>query len=1395
MTPFTIKRQFCILLISLFYSFSFLNAQTPVTYLGINQGLSNNSVRCILRDHKGFMWFGTFDGLNRYDGYNFKVFRNKLNDTASLINPFINALCEDKNGLLWVGTRKGACVYNGLTDKFTSLRRVTNSRITIVDDVIKTIQADNTNNIFVGTENTGLLFYSNESLVGKSIPLNTEKGTITSFGVQSIKISPDHKIWVFVQNNGLCLLDYQSMSLKLVSSSILSASCLEFDGKNIWLGSVQGLYQYNTITHVCNKVQPSNLNPVLITSLSLDGNNGLWIGTADKGINIWDKSADKLKKLEGGDSKYSLSSSSIYAIYEDKELRKWIGTAKGGINIIDPTKQKFQIINHDPGIKESFSGSSVSFFYEAPDSSLWIGTDDAGINIWNRKKNSFNSITQRSGDSRSLPSNAITAIKSDVNNHIWVATFTSGLIRYDQQGNQGKRYQCINPVSGLENPVVYALYEDSKKTLWASTLRQGNQYGALYYYNRTADRFDAFDTELSDLFVLHEDRQSNLWAGNLNKLVKIDRTAKRHQYYVLGHTVRAIYEDKKGNLWIGTEGSGLLLFDRKKNTVASRYTTDQGLCNNAVLNIIEDKAGNLWMSTLNGLSKFDPVAKTFKNYFYNDGLQSNQFNYNAALALRSGEFVFGGIKGFNLFRPEQINAVNVTPSLTITGIKVNNNPVTADNPFVIETNKDGIKELKLPYNEAVLSFDFAAFEYSVPEKIAYAYYLEGWDRNWNYIGNLRTANYTHLSEGTYKFHVKNTNIDGKWNDKDVVIRIVVLPPWHRSWWAIIGYLLIAGSLLYIFWLYRSRQTRLKYEIELARVSIEKEKIEKEKHRAEYEKEKTVREAEQMINEKEKELNTKRLDFFTSITHEFRTPLTLIINPVKDLLQKNQHSNGKTGEMAIVYRNARRLLSLVDQLLFFRKTDSGIDKARPARLNFYILCHEVYLCFVQQAKLNKIEYEFVCENQQLEIYADREKMEIVLYNLLSNALKYTPDNGNIAFIINETDMEVEVIVKDSGSGIPPEAGEKLFDKFYQAKGPGVQTKPGFGIGLYLVKQLVEIHKGNVSYESILGKGTTFRVLLKKGKDHFEEGQVSEDSYADTGFLNELKENDELLNEESVKESIEEGQLQPVVSSKQIMLVVDDDKEIRRYVAGIFNEQFKVYEAKSGKEGFKIAEKHLPDIIISDIKMEDGDGIDFCKKIKGHSSLSHVPVILLTGTHTPDLKLEGVEGGADDYITKPFEKELLIARVYNLQKSRINLQKYFFNEITLKKHDLKISEDDKEFLEKCIAVVEEHLEDDEFTITQLATEMGRSYSSVYKRIRIISGQSLQSFVRFVRLRKAAELFINSTDNVNQVAFSVGIYDAKFFREQFHKLFGLKPSEYIKKYRKPFQDRYSIDPESGL
>ncbi|MEO6232397.1 MAG: two-component regulator propeller domain-containing protein [Ferruginibacter sp.] len=1367
-----------------------LNAQVPFTYLGINQGLSNNSVRCILRDHKGFMWFGTFDGLNRYDGYSFKVFRNKVNDSTSLINSFVNTFCEDRKGNLWVGTRKGVSVYNSITDKFRQVS-MTGGSGSILSDVVKSIASDSLNNVFIGTENTGLLWGKNGEAKTIQVRLNTGAKQFVLYGVQVIKVSPDKRVWVFVQNRGLCQLDYSTMSLKLVNADVQSASSLEADDKTVWIGTAKGLYEYNIASGICRKVNNRLFSEERVMSVALIEKHSLWVGVVGDGIYTWNASTNKEEHLVAGDSKYSLSSGDVYTVFEDKSRRKWIGTSKGGINIIDPQKQKFHTISHDPGIMNEFKGNSVSFLYETADSLLWIATDGRGINIWNPKTNSFKNIAHNRNDINSLPSDAVTSVKSDPDNNIWVATFTSGIIKLSGAKSSGKRYQCLNPFTGLNNPVVYVLYFDKKNVLWATTLRQGNNYGALYYYNGLSDRFDAFDTGLSDLFVLNEDAQGNFWGGNLTQLIQIDRAGKKHLFFTLNYAVRAIHEDRKGNFWVGTEGGGLILFDRKKGKVSGRYTTEEGLCNNSVLNILEDKSGNLWMSTLNGLSKFDPLTLTFKNYFYNDGLQSNQFNYNAAIVLRSGEFAFGGIKGLNLFRPDQILPATTFPPIEISGIKVNNKPVFAGSPYVTSLAADRIGELEIPYNEAVLSFDFAALEYSAPEKISYAYYMEGLDRNWNTCGNLRTANYTHLPEGHYTFHVKNTNVDGVWENKDVSIRIVVLAPWYRTWWAYLFYVAVVVLLLYVYLVYKARQTRLQYDISLANITIEKEKAEKEKHRAEYEKEKAIGETERIINEKEKELNEKKLSFFTNISHEFRTPLTLIINPIKELLQ-NKAILKKDNDLGTVYRNARRMLSLVDQLLLFRKAESGIEDLRIARLNFYHLCHEVYLCFTQQAKAKNIEYQFICNNEHLEIYADREKLEIILYNLISNALKYTQKNGKVEMLIEERENFVEVFIKDDGAGIPPEAGENLFTKFYQVNSKGPAKIPGFGIGLYLVKHFTNAHKGEISYESKPGAGTSFCLRLQKGHEQFDPALIIEDSQDGNMLLQEIALDDN-LDENPAEQSFPITNRENIVTEKQIVLVVDDDQEIRKYLAKMFGQYFIVYEAVDGERGLSMAREFQPDIIVSDIKMRELSGIEFCKIVKADPVLNHIPVILITGTSSEEIKLEGYKGGADDYITKPFDVELLMTRVNNLLKNKNNLRRYFYNVITHNNQNLKISEEYKNFLERCIIIVEAHLDEDDFNIKSFATEIGMSHSVVYRKIKAISGQSLNGFIRSIRLRKAARLLIDTNQNVSEVAAQVGMYDAKHFRENFNKVFGMNPSEYVKKYRNPFANKFNVNKEN--
>ncbi|MFD2160806.1 two-component regulator propeller domain-containing protein [Paradesertivirga mongoliensis] len=1326
-------------------------------YLGIEHGLSNNAVNCIYQDKYGFMWFGTYDGLNFFDGYTFKTYRNRLNDPNSLVNNWVVAIHEDYRHNILVGTKQGANIFNIVTGKFSLVqyRPFKEEKVEQLSYATNGFDSDKSGNVFIATAGRGLIILEKGSKAGHQIPFHVD-GHNGNYHVQSVKVDNNNRVWLFIQGYGLALYDQKNKSIKIINSVIQVAKCIQPDGAgNVWIGNEYGVHEYHIKSRkiISHHEEEGFLSANNIHGLLLDRSGQLWISTDGGGVTILDLKSRKLRYLLPGKDKGMLTSGAVNAVFEDKEDRKWIGTLRGGINVLDSRKNRFKTIAHNPLSKNSVLSNFILSFCEDKKSNVWIGTDGEGISYWDRKNNLFTNYRHRLADPKSLSNNNVAGIVSDSANEIWVATYGGGINKFNASSGSFIPYSCYNPVTKNTDQNAWGIYEDRKKTLWVGTCTGGG----VYQLNKNSNRFELFDASLGDILSFFEDNDGNLWGGNFTELVKIDRFTKKHKRYLFGRVVRAIYEDKKGRFWVGTEGAGLLLFDRKTGKYET-YTEDEGLPNNAILNILEDNAGNLWLSTFNGLSRFNPTTKRFKNFYESDGLQSNQFNYNAALKLRSGELIFGGIKGFNIFFPQEIKSLSNSPKLIITGLRTNNIPYGQEGSAHELKNIYEVDEITLPYDKAVLSVDFAALEYSSPNKIFYSYYLEGWDNNWNHAGKTRTVNYSKLREGNYRLRIKSTNAEGVWLNNERVLVVKVLPPWWRSWWAYCLYGISALSALYLYTLYHKRQNYLRYQIELANLKVEQEK----------------------------ELNEKKLSFFTNISHEFRTPLTLIISPIQEFLN-SRNAQVDSKELTVVYRNARRLLSLVDQLLHFRKSDA--DELKVTKFNLVVFCKEVYLCFIQQAKSKNLDFEFICDAKEIEIYADKEKIEIALFNLISNAFKFTPLGGKISFSLSDSDSEVQLIIADTGPGISDEVGEKLFDKFYQVSDKESNNKTGFGIGLYLVKKFVENHSGKVSYLSEKGRGTIFKVELLKGKDHFDSKLVSESLGEMPVFLDELVGN--VLPE--MPEALSDGKADiELVSEKATMLIIDDNEDIRNYIKRIFQSSYTIIEAGSGEQGYLLTQKHIPDIVITDVVMGEMSGVELCLKIKEDPALSHIPVILLTSSSSAEIKLKGVEGGADDYITKPFDKDILIARVINLLKSRTNLQRFFYNHITFKSDDSKVSPEFKDFLQKCITITEKHLDNPDFNIKTLADEIGISHSALYKKVKSISGKSINEFIRFIRLRKAAELFINSDCNVNEGAFQSGFNDIKYFREQFSKLFGMKPSEYIKSYRKPFSQSYKLNPK---
>jgi len=1332
-----------------------------VSYIDIEKGLSNNTVTSIYKDKFGLMWFGTLDGLNRYDGYSFKIFRNKFDDPASLPNDIITAINADNLGNIWVGTQKGLAI---LDSKTLSLSKITYTNSAgqkkELNEWVNAIQKDHDGNIYIGVNDLGLLICKGGSAEAVQVPLpGTSKEQRYHYSVTAISAELHKNIWVAVNNSQL--MEYSigkdTLSLMGQSEAAMTAICPDAFG-NLWLGTKNGVLRYDSKSKTINRfdLRKQVLNESNISAMILDEKGQLWIATNGEGlVQIEGATTNTYRVLQQYDSR-SITSDALFTIVEDEQSRKWIGTLRGGIDVIDEKRNQFKTYANNPNNANSLVNNFTFSFCEDKNQQVWIGTDGGGLSIWNKKANTFKNYKYASGDKGTIKSNRIPSIIRDDKGDMWIGTFDGGVSKFDVSSNRFETIAFQNP---NDYHSVWRLYKDNGGGIWALCLRGPKPIGTkrLFKYNVIKNIFVATPFDVNeDVIAIADEDKDDFWLGGFSGLMRCNINKGITKTIDLKTIVRALYKSRSGLLWIGTYGRGLMSYNAASNRFVE-YTEENGLCNNKVLNIEEDSKGNLWVSTYNGISKLNPATGKFENFYAVDGLQSNQFYYNASGHLSSGELLFGGIKGFNIFNPDSIRQFHDFPALIISGLRIENTPTNANNEFFPgASNLYNLDHIRLPYDKAIISLDYAALEYSLPEKIQYAYLLKGRDKSWNYVGGQRTINYSHLNEGDYVLKIRSTNASGIWNQNEKVIYITVLPPWYRTWWAYLFYLTGIALSIYAYLYYQKKQTKLQLEVEFV-----------------------------------KALNEKKIAFFTNISHELRTPLTLIVNPIKELL----HSNGTNVDLvdiSAVYRNSRRLLSLVDQLLLFRSSEDEIAELHPALLNLKEVCYEIFLCFNNQVNAKRITYKFECAQDNIKIEADREKLEIILFNLLSNAIKYTPANGTVILDIQQEQGVILISVSDDGEGIPPETGDKLFDKFYrlQTETDGV-AESGFGIGLYLAKKYVDLHGGKLSYTSELGKGTCFTILLavpdqialadKHYRHQATTSLLLDELVADTA--------DAVIDVTKASDKNVSDIMDNIVNKKHVILLIDDDPEMRNYIKTLLKDEYIIHEAGDADEGFATVLEVDPDIIVCDVVMKGTSGVEFCAKMKESPTFSHVPIILLTGSSSPEIKLKGIECGADDYITKPFESELLVARIKSMLKGRDTLKSYFLNEITLKNNTQKIPAEYSEFLHKCISIVEAHLEDEDFSIKTFTDEIGMSRSKLFRKIKSISGLSSSEFIRYIRLRKAAELMIRTDMQIKEIAFRIGFQDIKHFREQFNKLFDMNPSEFIRKYRNTFSLNHNL------
>ncbi len=1349
------KLKSFLLLIIILVTLNIFGQNSPIKHLNISSGLSNNSVASIYQDQNGYMWFGTFDGLNRYDGNDFKIYRHIHTDPNSIQGNAISCIEGDFENNLWIGTTAGPVIFNAERSVFSPLQYYDSDKKIKPLNVTayEIIAVHPLHLILVATKGAIVLFKEGEK-TGMAIPFNGKLNYIA----RSISYNAKKQIfYVFITGTGLCKYDIKSKKLTLLTNSITGANCIKLTHEGLWIGSDEGAYLYNDRLNTYSK---NYFQKKTVVRDFFQQEHRLWIATDGAGLYTITKNQTTPVLYRASGPVSLLNSKSLYDIFQSKNGEMWFGTLRGGVSMMGKNPLDF---NHfkikDPLTNKEDEDPAANFmqsFCEDENKNIWIGTDGAGMRYWNRKQNTYDVYSTTSAAGRKIQSDFVTSIVRDSDNAIWVAMWKGGVCRIDPKSKAIQNFSIYNQFTKKAEQESWLLFLDSKKTLWLAITNNG----ALYQFDRKQNKFICYSNTLRDVTCLYETKDGKIWGGTFNSFFEIEPKTKKIKSYHSDYTIRCITEDQNKNLWIGTVEGGLLLYNRKKGTFKN-FTTQNGLSSNTILRLLEDKKGNLWMSTYHGISRLNTKNNTFRNFGVSDGLQGIQFSWNSGSKLSTGEFIFGGINGFNIFNPDNIKDKKNTGKFLLNDLLVNNQSLKLDSPYITEKKLEMISEAELPYEKSALSFDFVYLDYVNSEKINTAYFLEGWDKDWNYTSKNNRANYSRLTEGTYVFKVKTTDIFGNWTDEVTLATVKILPPWYRTWWAYTFYLIAVAGAIYAYIGYHKNKERLRYEIKLTR----------------------------MEHKKDKEHAEKQFSMFTYIAHELRTPLSLIINPLKSTIDRKNASEDDF-DLRLAYKNAKRLLSLTDQLLLFRKAETDLDELKISKINLNSLCRDIYESFTQMAAVKSLNYQFIEEKTPAEIYGDYEKIEITLFNLISNAFKFTPNKGSISIQVIEKTDDVSVVISDTGSGIHEKDIDTIFEKFKQIQS---KSSNGFGIGLYVVKYFVNKHHGQITCTSKVGKGTSFTIVLPKGRSHFAEISINENYPQMSPLVGELLEGlptdnqntPESDNQQSTPENIESA----LISTKKVLLIVEDNTAMNHYLVQLFSKNYIVYSATNGLEGLKLVQKHMPDIVLSDISMEGMNGLNLCKEIKQNDDSSHIPVILLTATTSNDIHLQSITEGADDYVTKPFDNNILLARVDAVLRNRGQLRRYFLDSITLRENVNKVPLEYKEFLDKCIEIVEANLENSEFNLKSFSTAMGMSHSSLYKKIKAISGQTVNGFIRSIRIRRAAVIMLTENINIAQVGPQVGIEDQRYFRQQFVKLFGMKPSEYIKKYRNSFNKELNI------
>ncbi|MFV0378653.1 MAG: two-component regulator propeller domain-containing protein [Mangrovibacterium sp.] len=1309
------------------------------------KGLSHNTVYDIEQDHNGFIWIATVEGLNRYDSYNFKVYYSEKNNHSIPSNE-IRSLLVCSNGRLFVGTAGGLCIFNPDYDNFTTIKQDGQS-LGAISDIFESADG----NILVSAA-TGVFRLSADGEVKLRLPLEPQMNGLQEDSLKNFWAFKGQRLFNF-DKDGKLLNTYFVKQNGLPDNIPSPISSILVDSKNrLWVGTYRdgALFldsQTGKFRKIPLKVLVSDNHPMYYVRAIMEDKNGLfWIGT-EKGLFIYNFETHNYEHYTQSfdPSKSSINDNAIYKIFSSRENIVWLGTYFGGLNYYEPISAGFKTIK--PGINEGdLKGKAISQIMIGPDEKFWFATEDAGIAIADEQKRSFKHILNTPQPGNVKISSNVHALTYDKEGYVWSGNFMGGINRINPKNFEVQNYSHIpgNPKSLIHN-FVFSLFNDSSDVLWVGTMT------GIDRFDKKDKQFSRFKPEIfrgKFIYDIFQDRQKNYWfcTNNNHGLYRYNPEKDEVSHFV-SDSIEGIFNnhfichliDSRGKIWFGTRGGGLVHFDPDSQKFTT-YDMKNGLPNNVIYGILEDDHHNLWISSNKGISKFNYLSEEIWNFTADHGLVGNQFNYKSYFKAADGTMYFGAVNGLTYFNPDDVKTIESEPVIHFTNFKLFNEPVLSGEKSVLTKDIDQTNEIVLKYNQNVISFDFIALDFYSKGKNNFYYFMDGFESTWQPADKSQSATYTNLPPGQYYFRIKATNIYDYPNNKERRIKLIILPPIWQTYWAYLIYALLLSGIVYL--LYRNNEIRYKEKMALKIEKIEKENLNK--------------------------LHQHKINFFTYISHEFKTPLTIILATLDASFSDKSLPEALKTRIFTLKRNASRLQFLINQLMDFRKIET--DHALPSLQSGNVIqfLHEVFSAFNTLFVQKDLEYIFIADRENLLLNFDFDKLEKILSNLLSNAFKYTPRYGEITLrvetIVEEHTSWLQITVFNSGNGISEEKIDKIFNLFYKIEDEQHEYT-GSGVGLTLTQSLVKYLNGNISVESKADVGTTFVVKLP-----YKEEKKGVDIWDSISF------NRDIVNNLMLQSSFEEDGDQTEKQPKEFdILLVEDNRELLKFLSQHFKEKYTISNARNGLEALESVKKHMPDLIITDLLMPQMDGIALCKALKSNFEYCHIPVIMLTSKSDVETRLESLEVGADYYLTKPFNLPELDLLIRNILSTKSNLKKHFihFGNLNI---DHPIKNREQQFIEKVTLLVQQNMNNPEFRVTTLTKELGIGRTLLHTKLKQILDMSASEFINTIHLKEAQKILIEHPElSMTEVAYKVGINDPNYFSRIFKKMFNVSPTAY--------------------